>query len=272
MEKSWLNRTEMLIGKEKMNKLQKANVIIFGLGGVGSYVVEGLVRAGIGNITIVDKDVVDITNINRQLIADTETIGKSKVDVEKERIKKINPEANVTAIKEFVDKNNIEEIMTKATYHFSLLPNDTQFLKSQNSLNYKSETSNNQDLNSNIINAKELQIDYVVDAIDTVSSKLEIIKYCYANNISLISCMGTGNKLDANKFEITDITKTSVCPLAKVIRKELKKLEIPHLKVLYSKEEPIKTNSTSPASISFVPSVAGLLIASEVVKDISNYV
>ena len=255
MKNNWLNRTEMLIGKEKMNKLQKANVIVFGLGGVGSYVVEGLVRAGIGNITIVDKDIVDITNINRQLIADTETIGKAKVNVEKERIKKINPEANVTAIKEFVDKNNIEEIMARAKA-----------------------------LNNSIANFQELHIDYVVDAIDTVSSKLEIIKYCYANNIPLISCMGTGNKLDASKFEITDITKTSVCPLAKAIRKELKKLEIPHLKVLYSKEEPIKTyvsssdnlpqsetiktNSTSPASISFVPSVAGLLIAGEVVREL----
>ena len=127
MENNWLNRTEMLIGKENLQKLQRANVVVFGLGGVGSYVVEGLVRAGIGNITIIDNDVVDITNINRQLIADTETIGKSKVDVESERIKRINPEANVTAIKEFVDKNNIEEIMTRATYHFSLLPNDTQF-------------------------------------------------------------------------------------------------------------------------------------------------
>ena len=284
MKNNWLNRTEMLIGKEKMNKLQKANVIVFGLGGVGSYAVEGLVRAGIGNITIVDKDIVDITNINRQLIADTETIGKAKVDVEKERIKKINPEANVTAITEFVDKNNIEEIMARASHDFSSLLNDAQFFKNQNSLNYKSEASTNQDLNINIANTTKLKIDYVVDAIDTVSSKLEIIKYCYINNIPLISCMGTGNKLDASKFEITDITKTSVCPLAKVIRKELRELKIPHLKVLYSKEEPIKTsvsssnnlpqsetiktNSTSPASISFVPSVAGLLIAGEVVREL----
>ena len=242
---NWLNRTEMLIGKEKMEKLQKANVIVFGLGGVGSYVVEGLVRAGIGNLTIVDKDVVDITNINRQLIADTTTIGKPKVEAEKERALKINPSLNITTIQEFVNADNIDEIIPYS-------------------------------------------IDYVIDAIDTVSSKLAIIKYCYAHSIPLISCMGTGNKLDASKFEITDITKTSVCPLAKVIRKELKKLGIPHLKVLYSKEEPIKatvadiespfqstkdskTTSTSPASISFVPSVAGLLIAGEVVKELGAF-
>lgn len=230
MDNNWLNRTDMLIGSENINKLKNANVVVFGLGGVGSYVVEGLVRAGIGNIAIIDKDIVDITNINRQLIADTSTIGKAKVDVEEERILKINPDINIGKIKEFVNKDNVEEIM--------------------------------EHINS------EFHIDYVIDAIDTVSSKIEIIKYCYKNSIPLISCMGTGNKLDASKFEITDITKTSVCPLAKVIRKELKKLNIPHLKVLYSKEEPIKTNYSSPASISFVPSVAGLLIAGEVVKDI----
>ena len=228
MDNNWLNRTEMLIGFENINKLKNANVVVFGLGGVGSYVVEGLVRAGIGTISIIDKDIVDITNINRQLIADTSTIGMPKVDVEEKRILKINPDINVCKVKEFVNKDNIKEIM--------------------------------EHINS------EFHIDYVIDAIDTVSSKLEIIKYCYKNNIQLISCMGTGNKLDASKFEITDITKTSVCPLAKVIRRELKKLSIPHLKVLYSKEEPIKTNSSSPASISFVPSVAGLLIVGEVVK------
>ncbi len=232
-EKNWLNRTEMLIEKNGIDKLRNSNVVIFGLGGVGSYVVEGLTRAGIGNITIVDNDVVDITNINRQLIADTETIGRAKVDVEELRMRKINPSMKIFPIRKFVNQDNIEEIMKKA-----------------NSL---------------------IKIDYVIDAIDTVSSKLEIIKYCYANNIKLISCMGTGNKLDASKFEITDINKTSVCPLAKVIRRELKKLDINHLKVLYSKEEPIKTNTATPASISFVPSVAGLLIAGEVVRELINY-
>ena len=229
---NWLDRTEMLIGKENVKKLQNSHVVVFGLGGVGSYVVEGLVRAGISYISIIDKDIVDVTNINRQIIADIETVGKSKVEVEEERILKINSNAHVSKIKEFVNKDNLEEKIKK-------------IIKLQNIVT----------------------INYVVDAIDTVSSKLEIIKYCNAHNIKLISCMGTGNKLDASKFEIADISKTSVCPLAKVIRKELKKLNIQHLKVLYSKEEPLKTNTASPASISFVPSVAGLLIAGEIVRD-----
>lgn len=223
----WLNRTEALIGKENILKLQSANIIVFGLGGVGSYVVEGLVRAGVQNICIVDKDVVDITNINRQLIATNQTVGKDKVDAEEERILQINPHAKVIKIKEFVNDSNIQKIMEAYS-----------------------------------------QIDYVVDAIDTVASKLEIIKYCSYNNINVISSMGTGNKLDASRFEITDIFKTSVCPLAKVMRKELKKLNINSLPVLYSKEEPIKTDLKVPASISFVPSVAGLLIAEKVVKDL----
>lgn len=223
----WLNRTEALIGKENIFKLQNANIIVFGLGGVGSYVVEGLVRAGVQNICIVDKDVVDITNINRQLIATNQTVGKDKVDAEEERILQINPHAKVIKIKEFVNDSNIQKIMEAYSH-----------------------------------------TDYVVDAIDTVASKLEIIKYCSYNNINVISSMGTGNKLDASKFEITDIFKTSVCPLAKVMRKELKKLNINSLTVLYSEEEPIKTDLKVPASISFVPSVAGLLIAEKVVKDL----
>lgn len=223
----WLNRTEALIGKENILKLQSANIIVFGLGGVGSYVVEGLVRAGVQNICIVDKDVVDITNINRQLIATNQTVGKDKVDAEEERILQINPHAKVIKRKEFVNDSNIQKIMEAYSH-----------------------------------------IDYVVDAIDTVASKLEIIKYCSYNNINVISSMGTGNKLDASRFEITDIFKTSVCPLAKVMRKELKKLNINSLPVLYSKEEPIKTDLKVPASISFVPSVAGLLIAEKVVKDL----
>ena len=239
---NWLNRTEILIGKENIEKLRKANIVVFGLGGVGSYVVEGLVRAGIGNITIVDKDIVDTTNINRQLIATTDTIGKAKTEVETERILKINPNINITSIQEFVDSNNIDKIMQKAQHY----PCSQNAQKGD-----KVHVSN---------------IDYVVDAIDTVSSKLEIIRYCWNNNIKLISCMGTGNKLDPSQFEITDINKTSVCPLAKVIRKELKKLNINKLKVIYSKETPIKTNISSPASISFVPSVAGLLIAGEVIR------
>lgn len=234
---NWKNRTEMLIGKDNIDILKKSNIVLFGLGGVGSYVAEGLVRAGIGNITIIDKDIVDITNINRQIIADVTTIGKSKVEVEKDRLLKINPELNIFTVKEFVNTDNIENIMIDIKSFFL-----------------------------NISNANHL-INYVIDAIDTVSSKLSIIKYCYDNNIKIISCMGTGNKLDASKFEITDITKTSVCPLAKVIRKELKKLNIPHLKVLYSKEIPIISKDFL-TSISFVPSVAGLLIAGEVIRDL----
>ncbi len=221
----WLNRTRALIGEDKLTKLQHSHVMIFGLGGVGSYVVEGLVRSGIENISIVDKDIVDITNINRQLIADTSTIGQPKVIAEKERILKINPNANIITIQDFVEENNIQSFFTQ-------------------------------------------NVDYVIDAIDTVTSKISIIKYCYLNNIKIISCMGTGNKLDASKFQISDIFKTSVCPLAKVIRKELRKLNIPKLKVLYSTEQPIKTQIDTPASISFVPSVAGLLIAGEVIRNI----
>ena len=241
-ENNWLDRTEKLIGTENLKKIKNANIVVFGLGGVGSYVVEGLVRSGIENIAIIDKDVVDITNINRQIIANTNTLGQPKVKVETDRILSINPNANIIGIQEFVSKDNIAEILNKINHQFK------EITKS----------------------SKEFAIDYVIDAIDTVSSKLEIIKYCNTNDIPLISCMGTGNKLDANKFEITDITKTSVCPLAKVIRKELKKLQIPHLKVLYSKEEPVKTNTSTPASISFVPSVAGLLIAGEVIRNIIN--
>ena len=244
-ENNWLNRTELLIGKDNVQKLKNSNVVVFGLGGVGSYVVEGLVRAGIGNICIVDKDVVDIMNINRQIIADTTTIGKAKVDVEEDRIRKINPAANILKFKEFVNADNIDTIMTKASRMSNV------------------DIAKNNDVNS--------KIDYVVDAIDTVSSKLDIIKYCYSNKIPLISSMGTGNKLDASKFEIADINKTSVCPLAKVIRKELRKFEIPHLKVLYSKEAPKKIEEKTTASISFVPSVAGLLIAGTVINELINY-
>ena len=223
---NWLDRTEKLISQENVAKLKNSTIALFGLGGVGSYVLEALARSGIQNLIIIDKDVIDITNINRQLLATHSTIGKSKVDVAKERILDINPNCNVTAIKEFVSKENIENMLAG------------------------------------------IKIDYIVDAIDTVSSKLGIIEYAYNNHIKIISCMGTGNKLDASKFEITDINKTSVCPLAKVIRKELRNLNIPKLKVLYSNEEPINQKSSTPASISFVPSVAGLLIAGEVIRDL----
>lgn len=224
------SRTELLIGEENVLKLNNSKVAVFGLGGVGSYVVEGLARAGIGNFILVDNDEVDVTNINRQIIADTTTISKKKVEIEKERILKINPRANVEIHSEF----------------------------------YNSETTG-------ILNNS---ISYIVDAIDTISSKIELAIQANNLNVPIISSMGTGNKLDPTKFKVTDIYKTSVCPVAKIMRKELKKRQIKKLKVVYSDEEPIKIQSIInnskhiPASISFVPSVAGLIIAGEVIKDI----
>lgn len=222
------SREERLIGKENLEKLTKAKVAVFGIGGVGSFVVEGLARAGIGKFLLVDNDTIDITNINRQIHANITTVGKNKVDVMKERILSINPEAEVDVSTEFFMPGN------------ELLDNS---------------------------------LDYIVDAIDTVTGKIELV--CRANdlNIPIISAMGTGNKLDPTKFEVTDIYKTSVCPLAKVMRKELRSKGIQKLKVVYSKEEPIKPNDgdyKTPASISFVPSVVGLIIAGEVIKDLIN--
>lgn len=226
------SRTELIIGKEAIKKLNESKVAVFGIGGVGSFVVEGLVRAGVQNFILVDADVVDITNLNRQLIATHNTIGKDKVEVCRERILSINPEANVKVYKEFFKPENT---------------------------NIKLDTS----------------ISYIVDAIDTVTAKIELIVRANKLNIPIISSMGTGNKLDPTRFEVTDIYKTSVCPLAKVMRKELKNRDIKKLKVVYSREEPIhvSVNNSSvrkqiPASISFVPSVAGLIIAGEVIKDI----
>lgn len=224
------SRTELLIGKEGIDKLKKSKVSIFGLGGVGSYVLEACVRAGIDNFILVDKDEVDITNLNRQIIATRKTIGKPKVEVAKERILEINPDANVEIYKEFFGPE------TKGILDES--------------------------------------IDYIVDAVDTVTAKIELVVRANRLNIPIISSMGTGNKLDPTKFEVNDIYKTSVCPLAKVMRKELKTRGIKKLKVVYSKEEPMKRQANNepgkqvPASISFVPSVAGLIIAGEVIKDI----
>lgn len=230
--KEQFSRTELLIGSEAIEKLNKAKVAIFGVGGVGSYVVEGLARAGIGNFVLIDNDEVSISNINRQLIATNSTIGKSKVEVAKERILDINEDAKVEIYKEF-------------------------FLPSTEGIIDES-------------------LSYIIDAIDTVTGKIELVERANKLNIPIISSMGTGNKLDPTRFEITDISKTSVCPLAKVMRKELKARGIKKLKVLYSKEEPIKINTQDekskqvPGSISFVPSVAGLIIAGEVVKDLIN--
>ena len=194
-------RTELLIGKEAMKKVKQAKVAIFGIGGVGSFVIEGLARAGVQNFVLVDHDVVDATNLNRQIIATTKTIGKDKVDVAKERILEINPNAQVEIHKEF------------------FMPESEGIL--------------------------DESIDYIVDAIDTVTAKIELVVRAKKLNIPIISSMGTGNKLDPTKFEVTDIYKTSVCPLAKVMRKELRARNIKKLKVVYSKEESIKPKEAS---------------------------
>lgn len=227
------SRTELLIGKDGINKLSKSKVIIFGIGGVGSYAAEALARTGIYEFDLVDNDRVSLTNINRQIIATTKTIGEYKVEVMKQRILEINPAAKVNMHKCF------------------FLPNSQQF----EFQNYS----------------------YIIDAIDTITSKIELVVQANDYNIPIISSMGAGNKLDPTKFQISDIYKTSVCPVAKVMRYELKKRNIKHLKVVYSTEQPIKPKQAAeeiinkkviPGSISFVPSVAGLIIASEVIKDL----
>lgn len=226
MEETWTDRTELLIGKQAMEKIKKAKVAVFGIGGVGSFVVEGLARAGIGHIVLIDNDVISASNLNRQIHATCHTIGKRKIDIMKERITSINPQATV----EIYMAQEIEE---------------------------GEETLIDQSLS------------YIVDAVDTVKTKIKLIERANEQNIPILSCMGTGNKLDPTKFKIEPIEKTSVCPLAKVIRKELKKKNIKQVKVLYSKEEPIRREKQEKVgSISFVPSVAGLIIAGEVIKDI----
>lgn len=245
------SRTEMLIGASNMDKLKNSFVAVFGVGGVGSFTVEALVRSGVGNIAVIDDDKVCLTNINRQLIATRKTIGKNKVEVIRDRILEINPKVNVEIHQTFYTKDNADEFdLSKYTY--------------------------------------------IVDAIDTISSKLVLIERAKALNIPIISCMGAGNKLDPTKFEVTDIYKTSICPLARTMRSELRKRNIDSLKVVYSKEPALKPieneedncktkcvcppNTTRkctvrrqiPGNVSFVPSVAGLIIAGEVIKDIIN--
>ena len=225
------SRTELLIGEEGIEKLQNAKVAIYGVGGVGSFVAEGLARSGIGNMVLIDNDVVSISNLNRQIHANIETIGKKKVEVMKERILKINPNAKINTYMADEVENGEESII------------DSTF-------------------------------SYIIDAVDTVSTKLKLIERASKLNVPIISAMGAGNKLDPTRFEVTDIYKTSVCPLAKVMRKELKNRGIKKLKVVYSKEQPIKHETNEmyekrvPGSIAFVPSVVGLIIASEVIKDI----
>lgn len=218
------SRTEALLGEWAMEKLKKARVAVFGIGGVGGHVVEALVRSGVGAVDIVDSDKVCLSNLNRQIIATESSIGKYKVDVMQERILDINPEAVVNVHKCFY----LPE--TKEEFDFS-------------------------------------QYSYVVDAVDTVTSKIQLVMEAEEAGVPIISSMGAGNKLDPTAFQVADIYKTSVCPLAKVMRRELKKRGIKKLKVVYSKEQPVVKNAV-PASVAFVPSVAGLIIAGEVIKDL----
>ena len=234
------SRTELLLGKDAMKVLKNAAVAVFGIGGVGSYAVEALARSGVGSIALFDDDKVCLTNINRQLIATHQTIGQKKVDVMKIRILDINPSCKVQANECFYAAQNADEF-DLSTYS------------------------------------------YIVDAIDTVTSKLLLIERAQAAGVPIISCMGAGNKLDPTRFEVADIYKTSVCPLAKVMRKELRARGIPALKVVYSKEEvltPAEDADTQqeqsvrrqvPGSVAFVPSVAGQILAGEVIKDITKF-
>lgn len=220
------SRTEALLGEQAMEKLKKARVAVFGIGGVGGHVVEALVRSGVGAVDIVDSDKVCLSNLNRQIIATESSIGKYKVDVMKERILDINPEAVVNVHKCF----------------------------------YLPETKDEFDFS---------QYSYVVDAVDTVTAKIQLVMEAEEAGVPIISSMGAGNKLDPTAFQVADIYKTSVCPLAKVMRRELIKRGIKKLKVVYSREQPVVKNAV-PASVAFVPSVVGLIIAGEVIKDLAK--
>ena len=246
------SRTELLIGSEAMSRLAEAKVAVFGVGGVGSFTVEALARAGVGKLVLVDDDCVCLTNLNRQLHATVQTIGRPKVDVMKERVLSINPRAEVQTIQKFYLPETAEEIMSP-------------------------------------------DFDYVVDAIDTVTAKIDLILRCQKMSVPVISCMGAGNKMDPTRFEVADLFKTSVCPLAKVMRQELRARGAKTLKVVYSKEAPLTPEEGTqascrqncvcptgsartctirrqiPGSMSFVPSVAGLILAGEVVKDLIGW-
>ena len=228
------SRTELLVEKEGLQRLKNATVMVLGVGGVGSHCIEALARSGVGRLILVDNDKVTLTNINRQSIAYHSTIGQYKTKLMKDRIWDISSEIEVITHEKFILPENLHEIFDR-------------------------------------------KVDYIIDAIDTVTAKLALVEYAKQQDIPIISCMGTGNKLHPELFEITDISKTSVCPLCKVMRKELKERGIKHLKVLYSKEKPVDTSGKStgenmgkrrvlPGSISFVPPVAGLLIAGEVIR------
>ena len=221
------SRTELLLGSEAMGLLAGSRVAIFGIGGVGGFVCEALARSGVGAFDLVDRDVVSITNLNRQIIATGKTMGRDKVEVMKERILEINPEARVT------------------TYKCFFLPENAQDIPFG-------------------------EFDYIVDAMDTVTAKIELVMRAREKGIPIISSMGTGNKLDPSAFRITDLYKTNVCPLARVMRRELKKRGVKKLKVLYSEEKPIRRyiDKSTPGSISFVPATAGLMIGGTVIKDL----
>ncbi|MGN8913924.1 tRNA threonylcarbamoyladenosine dehydratase [Anaerofustis butyriciformans] len=219
-------KNELLIGKENVENLKDKNILLIGCGGVGGYCAESLIRSGIYNITIVDNDKVDITNLNRQIIALESTIGNYKVDVLKQRMIDINPHANITKLKTFLNKENIPEIVNN-------------------------------------------KFDYVIDAIDSMTSKIDLIDFCYKNNINIISSMGMGNRLSPENIVITDIFKTEYCPMAKIIRKELRKRNIKKLTVCYSKNEVNKKYKT-PSSMIFAPSVCGITIAYKVINDFIN--
>ena len=234
MENKFTARTALILGEDGIEKLKNSHVLVIGVGGVGSFCVEALVRAGVGNITIVDYAEVEVMDINRQLPGLTSTLGKDKVKVVKERLLDINNELNINAI--------------KATF--------------------------NKDTSSEIFNSK---YDYVVDAIDMVSSKIHLVEECIKRDIPIISSMGMGNKLDPTKIEVSDISKTHTCPLAKVVRKELRDRDIEHLKVVFSTEHPLEVKEKVsnghrilPGSIAFMSPAGGLVLASEVVKDILN--
>ncbi len=228
-------RTEILVGKDNMEKIKNTRVLVFGVGGVGSYAASALARSGVSSIDIVDSDTVSVTNINRQIIANLKSIGRKKVEVLKEMLLLINKDIKVKTYDMFVCKENID------TFDFS-------------------------------------SYDYVVDAIDTVTSKILIIEKCNECKTKIISAMGAGNKFDPTKFEVADIYKTSVCPLAKVMRYELKKRGIKKLKVVYSKEIPVKplvnlsddNRRSTPGSMAYVPSVSGLIIAGEIINHITG--
>lgn len=230
------SRSELLLGPDAMNRLNNTTIALFGIGGVGSHCAEALARAGVGTLILVDNDRVSLTNINRQSIAYHSTVGRTKTELMKQRIADINPNARVITFETFVLPDNIDEVLPEG-------------------------------------------IDYIIDAIDTVSAKLALAQTAWQRHIPIISCMGTGNKLHAELFEIADIYDTSVCPLCRVMRKELKARGIPRLKVLYSREQPLPSQIPSeentskravPGSVSFVPPVAGLLIAGEAIRDVLN--